>query len=228
MPEIAVILDLDEYLALQPENRPKNLRSSYWSLTASCPICQKPLGDGNATGSFILGTARNKNGDAWEGGAFAKDGFLDYEQKTVYNLFCNNYMWGREGFLCACSKTCAKTLEADFRERHSGTTLTYTCQACGKSGADKRCGKCKAVWYCSLPCQKHDWKSHKTSCGAANGKVDTQNRNAARNEKVGENNEGTDEKRLKCGGCQLLRKESEYTKAQLKKKGKRKCVSCSA
>eukprot|EP00928_Gymnodinium_smaydae_P054373 TRINITY_DN38158_c0_g1_i1.p1 TRINITY_DN38158_c0_g1~~TRINITY_DN38158_c0_g1_i1.p1 ORF type:complete len:407 (+),score=95.90 TRINITY_DN38158_c0_g1_i1:46-1266(+) len=29
-----------------------------------------------------------------------------------------------------------------------------------------RCGKCKAVFYCSPECQKADWRRHKLSCGA--------------------------------------------------------------
>lgn len=50
------------------------------------------------------------------------------------------------------------------------------CFPCGTLGCDKkeanigefkRCGKCKAIWYCSRECQIQSWKKdgHKTSCG---------------------------------------------------------------
>jgi tetratricopeptide (TPR) repeat protein len=38
------------------------------------------------------------------------------------------------------------------------------CAFCGKPGT-KRCGKCRAVWYCSVACQTTSWPQHKTKCG---------------------------------------------------------------
>lgn len=35
-----------------------------------------------------------------------------------------------------------------------------------------RCGGCKEVWYCSLQCQRDDWKGHKARCGRGVGKKD--------------------------------------------------------
>lgn len=37
------------------------------------------------------------------------------------------------------------------------------CNKCGKEG-NKRCSKCKKVFYCSIKCQKDDWKDHKVIC----------------------------------------------------------------
>ena len=37
------------------------------------------------------------------------------------------------------------------------------CAACGKA-AEKRCGKCKLAKYCSVECQKKDFKSHSLVC----------------------------------------------------------------
>ncbi|KAI0062450.1 ALDH-like protein [Artomyces pyxidatus] len=40
-----------------------------------------------------------------------------------------------------------------------------SCAQCGISDCPlRRCGKCRAVPYCSTECQKADWKSHKTVC----------------------------------------------------------------
>jgi len=40
------------------------------------------------------------------------------------------------------------------------------CVACHKykEGNMKKCGQCKARWYCSQECQKKDWSSHKLNC----------------------------------------------------------------
>ena len=42
------------------------------------------------------------------------------------------------------------------------------CECCGKEGADLRCGRCRASWYCSAACQKKHWKAgHRTKCAKA-------------------------------------------------------------
>ena len=44
------------------------------------------------------------------------------------------------------------------------------CKSCGKSGSDDsgkgllQCSRCQAVRYCSVACQRHDWKRHKAEC----------------------------------------------------------------
>lgn len=38
-----------------------------------------------------------------------------------------------------------------------------TCSVCEES-TDKKCSRCKKVFYCSKACQKNDWKSHKSTC----------------------------------------------------------------
>eukprot|EP01123_Difflugia_compressa_P014425 TRINITY_DN744_c1_g3_i1.p1 TRINITY_DN744_c1_g3~~TRINITY_DN744_c1_g3_i1.p1 ORF type:complete len:400 (-),score=78.31 TRINITY_DN744_c1_g3_i1:233-1252(-) len=44
------------------------------------------------------------------------------------------------------------------------------CANCCKyiEGGMKRCGKCKARWFCSVECQKKDWTTHKLNCHPSN------------------------------------------------------------
>ena len=43
------------------------------------------------------------------------------------------------------------------------TTPQHTCAVC-QAPAHKRCGRCKAVWYCDTPHQRQHWKDHKAAC----------------------------------------------------------------
>lgn len=45
--------------------------------------------------------------------------------------------------------------------------MSNRCYECDADTAPKRCGRCKAVYYCSTECQKKSWKSHKRECRAA-------------------------------------------------------------
>ena len=40
------------------------------------------------------------------------------------------------------------------------------CALCHKPNATKRCGRCRAVVYCSRACQASHWRAHKLTCGA--------------------------------------------------------------
>lgn len=40
------------------------------------------------------------------------------------------------------------------------------CASCGSNPGTLRCAKCKARWFCSQPCQRADWPTHKVSCKA--------------------------------------------------------------
>ncbi len=43
------------------------------------------------------------------------------------------------------------------------------CKVCSKTGENmQQCSACKSVHYCSIDCQKLDWKSHKTACFKVN------------------------------------------------------------
>merc|ERR1712020_661044 len=42
---------------------------------------------------------------------------------------------------------------------------TYVCANCNVAeNTRKSCGRCKSVTYCSVDCQKEDWKRHKPAC----------------------------------------------------------------
>lgn len=42
-----------------------------------------------------------------------------------------------------------------------GVSSCFVCHATGQ----KRCTRCKAIHYCSVDCQKSDWKRHRRTCG---------------------------------------------------------------
>ena len=49
-------------------------------------------------------------------------------------------------------------------ETSTPAAITHSCAVCGNT-ADKKCGKCKVVWYCSRACQGKDWKAgHRAAC----------------------------------------------------------------
>ena len=41
--------------------------------------------------------------------------------------------------------------------------VTLICSVCGEKSS-LRCSKCLGAFYCSVPCQKKDWKTHKVIC----------------------------------------------------------------
>ena len=43
---------------------------------------------------------------------------------------------------------------------------------CGNMKTTKRCGRCRAVWYCSELCQRDDWKAHRKICKVADSVLD--------------------------------------------------------
>lgn len=38
------------------------------------------------------------------------------------------------------------------------------CNTCNEKAGSNRCGRCHSRFYCSLDCQKLDWKDHKLTC----------------------------------------------------------------
>lgn len=63
------------------------------------------------------------------------------------------------------SQVADSSLEATKSEHNSCHNI---CAYCSKSDCKMRCGRCQAVYYCSLKCQKEHWKSHKIDCKKIN------------------------------------------------------------
>jgi TPR repeat protein len=64
------------------------------------------------------------------------------------------------------------------RKRHVCTS--ESCATAEKYDADRLCAGCRSVYYCSLKCQRADWKGHKPAC-----RVATAEREASQIERVG-------------------------------------------
>ena len=56
-------------------------------------------------------------------------------------------------------------LSADLDMALEAALRTADCGACGQP-AQNRCGRCEAVVYCNVECQKADWRAHKAVCQA--------------------------------------------------------------
>ena len=58
---------------------------------------------------------------------------------------------------------------AALTERAAVAAVAATHQPCGWCGhmdvhQNKKCGQCKAAWYCNAECQRLAWKEHKKHC----------------------------------------------------------------
>ena len=84
------------------------------------------------------------------------------------------------------------------------------CAQCGTIENTRRCNGCKSVWYCSVKCQKVDWKSnHKKQCKKLKKKSNQNqkkikkkvNKNDDDDNKENENEEDTKRIMWKCNIC---------------------------
>lgn len=54
-----------------------------------------------------------------------------------------------------------------FVRQDSSISTENSCNKCQKP-AEKKCGNCQTIYYCSVECQKHDWLQHKPHCSKIN------------------------------------------------------------
>jgi hypothetical protein len=100
-------------------------------------------------------------------------------EKKGTNVKLNACSQCRSVFYCsaACQKqdwkqhkqACSPSEADDDEEKASATSPQ--CEGCQqKATATAKlsvCTRCKATYYCSVACQKQDWKQHKKTCTAA-------------------------------------------------------------
>jgi hypothetical protein len=54
---------------------------------------------------------------------------------------------------------------SQIERRAFGDEATSTCDLCGQAALKlKRCGRCRAAWYCSSSCQRLAWSDRKAGC----------------------------------------------------------------
>jgi hypothetical protein len=61
-------------------------------------------------------------------------------------------------------ETKVDTNQSTTNESSSSTSTKRTCANCIKETDLQKCGRCKAIFYCSRECQTKHWSIHKTTC----------------------------------------------------------------
>ncbi len=77
-------------------------------------------------------------------------------------------------------------------------TREEKCDKCGKKKNLKLCSRCKEFYYCSIKCQREDYKDHKEWC------LYMSSRNEFKKYKNGCNRCGNVENLKLCGGCKMI------------------------
>ena len=70
-----------------------------------------------------------------------------------------------------CSYKCNKIARRKYIKKAIPELMIHTqcnyCKISEKGCSMKQCGRCKMIRYCSVECQKSDWKQHKKTCSAS-------------------------------------------------------------
>mmetsp|Transcript_18483 Transcript_18483/g.28765 ORF Transcript_18483/g.28765 Transcript_18483/m.28765 type:complete len:177 (-) Transcript_18483:645-1175(-) len=87
-----------------------------------------------------------------------------------------------------------------YRSREDVSHECIECdnEKCGKSNPQKRCSRCRCVYYCDASCQKDHWKEHKPWCKEI--KLSDMSKSVGNALPVAESS-STQELRLECGIC---------------------------
>lgn len=114
---------------------------------AQCPAVLQNHGDG-----FVgfIGDVNNETGS----------------QALLMAMLSNCFGGGYCGFRLNALGTAADCAPRESKaDASSPSSVTAGgCVVCGETAPVKRCADCKNVQYCSLTCQKEDWRVHKHGC----------------------------------------------------------------
>lgn len=142
-----VALDLAEYLQLAAPS--ERMRPSAHYLLAKCAVLRRDFTE--AQREYNLGLeAESQTPDFW-----TEMARVPVSAKAMLSVLFSEPCGGA---LADVSRT--RGLVSGAREAPG------ECAVCRRAVANlKMCGKCKAVKYCSVECQKKHWPEHKKSCG---------------------------------------------------------------
>jgi hypothetical protein len=89
------------------------------------------------------------------------------EKSRKHDLLVTLINQNAQMIIMHCSRKCRKVSEKKHYDDPIFQALSV-CDACHQEFSRKlgKCGGCKVASYCSLECQKKDWKSHKSVCGS--------------------------------------------------------------
>lgn len=79
------------------------------------------------------------------------------------NAFTDDVIRDRVIVSVVCDDETCLALNTDLHRRSQKSGVVGKCSVCGKE-TKEHCGKCPHVFYCSVDCQKRDWKMHKLVC----------------------------------------------------------------
>lgn len=77
----------------------------------------------------------------------------------------NNYAYFYDLNQSGPSVFSKRRLEQEEKYTNFVPTYDHWCLYCNNKSAKKRCGQCKAVYFCNQKCQKLAWKIHQKHCG---------------------------------------------------------------
>ena len=136
----------------------------YTFITIGCAYLEgegTPIDTDKALACFVLAAEQKHMNAIYETVVIYKDKMMKEGIKYMYEAiyYCRKYI-----------KLC-ETEEFDEDKKKKITeilsALSSMCRVCGKKGERyKQCSRCTCVYYCSVDCQRKDWKEngHKEEC----------------------------------------------------------------
>ena len=120
-----------------------------------------PIDKVKALACFVLAAEQKDMEAIYEATVIYKDRMMKEGRKYMYGAiyYCRKYIK-----LCETEK-----FDEDMKKKITDllSYLSSVCRVCGKDGkGSKQCSRCTCVYYCSVDCQRKDWKEngHKEEC----------------------------------------------------------------